>query len=264
MDFLESDEFLSVIIPVTVYWVYAGLYEMLGNLDKYRLHSKKDEETKNLVPKREVIKGVLLQQAIQAAIALTLFKAVGNNDDVINNRSSSSSSNTTYTVAIALQFLIAMLVHDTWQYFVHRYMHVNKFLYRNFHSWHHRLVAPYAYAAQYNHPIDGILTETLAGALAFYVSGMSAKTSIFFFTFATIKGIDDHCGIVLPWNPLHVLFHNNTAYHEIHHQLVGSKCNFAQPFFVTWDKIMGTYVGYKIERREGGGYEARMVKDARE
>ena len=165
---------------------------------------------------------------------------------------------------IAMQFFIAMLVFDTWQYFVHRYMHLNKFLYRNFHSWHHRLTAPYAYGAQYNHPIDGILTETVAGALAFFISGMSVKTSIFFFSFATIKGIDDHCGLMLPWNPLHLLFRNNTAYHEIHHQLSGSKCNFGQPFFVMWDRVFGTYVPYKLEKREGGGYEARIAKDARE
>jgi sterol desaturase/sphingolipid hydroxylase (fatty acid hydroxylase superfamily) len=32
------------------------------------------------------------------------------------------------------QFLVAMLVMGTWQYFVHRYMHQNKFLYRHIHS----------------------------------------------------------------------------------------------------------------------------------
>lgn len=153
-----------------------------------------------------------------------------------------------------------MVVFDTWQYFVHRYMHLNKFLYRKIHSWHHRIVAPYAFAAQYNHPIDGIVTETLAGAMAFLMSGMSTRTSIFFFSFATIKGIDDHCGLMLPWNPFHMLFRNNTAYHDIHHQLAGSKCNFAQPFFVMWDKILGTYVPYTIERRVGGGFEARVAK----
>ena len=73
-DFLQSDEFLSMIMPIIVYWVYSGFYEMLGGLDKYRLHSREDEETKNLVPKKEVVKGVLLQQAIQATIALLLFK----------------------------------------------------------------------------------------------------------------------------------------------------------------------------------------------
>ncbi|XP_020253954.1 sphinganine C4-monooxygenase 2-like [Asparagus officinalis] len=258
MSFMRSDEFLAMIVPIVIYWVYSGFYEILGNLDKYRLHSRRDEETKNLVSKREVVKGVLLQQAIQATIALILFKATA--DDSVPPHNPSSSA-TTFTVNIAAQFFVAMLVFDTWQYFIHRYMHLNKYLYRRFHSWHHRLSAPYAYGAQYNHPVDGILTETLAGALAFFVSGMSARTSVFFFSFATVKGIDDHCGILLPWNPFHLVFGNNTAYHEIHHQLKGSRCNFAQPFFVMWDKILGTYAGYEIERREGGGFEAKIAKE---
>ncbi|RWW05064.1 hypothetical protein GW17_00031683, partial [Ensete ventricosum] len=111
-----------------------------------------------------------------------------------------TNTNTSWFAA-ASQFMVAMVVFDTWQYFVHRYMHHNKFLYRKFHSWHHRIVAPYACAAQYNHPVDGVITETVAGALAYFVSGMSKTTAALFFSFATVKGIDDHCGLMLPWNP---------------------------------------------------------------
>lgn len=170
-----------------------------------------------------------------------------------------AGNNNTPVLAAATQFFIAMIVFDTWQYFVHRYMHHNRFLYRNFHSWHHRIVAPYAFAAQYNHPVDGIATETLSGALAYFVSGMSTTTATVFFCFATVKGIDDHCGLMLPWNPLHILFGNNTAYHDIHHQLAGSKRNFSQPFFVTWDKMLGTYVPHAIVKRDNGGIEARVA-----
>lgn len=68
-----SDEVLGTFIPIVVYWVYSGLYLMLGNMDNYRLHSKKDEDEKNLVSKKEVVKGVLLQQIVQAAVATVLF-----------------------------------------------------------------------------------------------------------------------------------------------------------------------------------------------
>ncbi|KAJ0986223.1 hypothetical protein J5N97_004579 [Dioscorea zingiberensis] len=261
-EFFGSDEFLVMFVPFVVYWVYSGMYELLGSLDNYRLHSKRDEDTKNLVSKLDVIKGVLFQQFIQSSTAMLIFKLTHDSDD----KSTTSSSNTTsspspsFLIMSAGQIFVAMFVLDAWQYFIHRCMHVNKFLYRNFHSWHHRVVAPYAFAAQYNHPLDGFLTETLSGALAFFISGMSPRTSVFFFSFATIKGIDDHCGLVMPWNPFHLLFSNNTAYHDIHHQLSGSKCNFSQPFFVVWDKVFGTYVPYSINQREGGGYEARVVR----
>lgn len=68
-----SDEVLGTFIPIVVYWVYSGLYLMLGGMDNYRLHSQKDEDEKNLVSKKEVVKGVLLQQVVQAAVATLLF-----------------------------------------------------------------------------------------------------------------------------------------------------------------------------------------------
>jgi sphinganine C4-monooxygenase len=43
--------------------------------------------------------------------------------------------------------------------------------------------------------------------------------------------VDDHCGLWLPGNILQALFGNNSAYHDIHHQLYGNKYNFSQPFF---------------------------------
>ncbi|KAL9678400.1 hypothetical protein QQ045_016244 [Rhodiola kirilowii] len=73
MGFAVSDELLGTIVPIVVYWIYSGLYVMMGSLDEYRLHSRKDEGDKNLVTKSAVVKGVLLQQIIQAAVAIMLF-----------------------------------------------------------------------------------------------------------------------------------------------------------------------------------------------
>lgn len=163
-----------------------------------------------------------------------------------------------------VQIVVAMLVMDTWQYFVHRYMHQNKFLYRHVHSQHHRLVVPYAIGALYNHPLEGLLLDTFGGALSFLVSGMTARTAVTFFCFAVIKTVDDHCGLWLPYNVFHTFFQNNTAYHDIHHQLQGLKYNYSQPFFPIWDKIFGTYMPYSLVRRPEGGFEAKAMKAAKD
>ncbi|KAL9306107.1 putative sphingolipid C4-monooxygenase [Arabidopsis thaliana] len=76
MSFVISDEFLGTFVPILVYWVYSGMYICLGSLDKYRLHSKIDEDEKNLVSKSAVVKGVLLQQTLQAIISVILFKVL--------------------------------------------------------------------------------------------------------------------------------------------------------------------------------------------
>ncbi|KAG7013149.1 Sphinganine C4-monooxygenase 2, partial [Cucurbita argyrosperma subsp. argyrosperma] len=252
MGFVFSDQMLGTFVPIVVYWLYSGIYILLGSFENYRLHSKEDELEKNVVPKSTVVRGVLLQQTIQAVVAILLFKVTGNDGEVATAPKS--------WLTIVVQFIVAMLVLDTWQYFIHRYMHQNKFLYKHIHSHHHRLVVPFAFGALYNHPLEGLLLDTIGGALSFLVSGMSSRVSIFFFSFATIKTVDDHCGLWIPGNPFHVFFRNNSAYHDFHHQLYGSKYNFSQPFFVMWDRIFGTYMPYS-EKRAGAGSEARVKED---
>ncbi|XBH64413.1 hypothetical protein VPH35_118181 [Triticum aestivum] len=250
-----SDELLGTFVPIAVYWLYSGLYVALDGvegLDAYRLHPRGEEAARNVVSRGAVVRGVLVQQAFQVVVALTLFAVIGDESGIAPKQPSA--------VVIALQFIIAMFVMDTWQYFMHRYMHINKFLYKHIHSKHHTLVVPYSFGALYNHPLEGLILDTIGGALSFLLSGMTPRTSIFFFSFATIKTVDDHCGLWLPGNILHALFNNNTAYHDIHHQLYGNKYNFSQPFFVLWDKILGTYMPYSLENRKGGGFESRPVK----
>ncbi|KAK9134381.1 hypothetical protein Syun_013711 [Stephania yunnanensis] len=252
-----SDEVMGIFAPIVVYWVYAGFYQALPPLNRYRLHTRKEEEDKNLVPLVSVVRGVLLQQIVQATVAHGLF--------LVTSNANSSGINVQPSLAIQIiQIIIAMFVMDTWQYFVHRYMHQNKFLYRHVHSQHHRLVVPYAIGALYNHPLEGLLLDTFGGALSFLVSGMTARTSVIFFCFAVVKTVDDHCGLWLPGNIFHLLFQNNTAYHDIHHQLQGTKYNYSQPFFPIWDKLLGTYMPHHLVKRPEGGFEARIAKDGRD
>ncbi|CAO1945393.1 unnamed protein product [Urochloa humidicola] len=259
MGFMSGEELVVTLAPVAVYWVYAGIYEALlahtTVLDKYRLHSRRDEETKNIASRKDVVRGVLLQQAIQAAISVAVLKLEGHGATAPLAPPPSEPF-----LVVAGRFGVAMLVLDAWQYFMHRLMHSVPYMYRRFHSWHHRVAAPYAYAAQYGHPVDGVLTETLSGAAAYLASGLPPLHAAAFFAFATVKGVDDHCGVAAPWNPLHAAFRNNAAYHDVHHQRGGGRRNFSQPFFVVWDRMLGTHAPYELRRRrdgDGGGLEVR-------
>ncbi|KAF3398123.1 Sphingolipid C4-hydroxylase sur2 [Penicillium rolfsii] len=140
----------------------------------------------------------------------------------------------------ALQFLLAICVVDTWQYFLHRAMHLNRWLYVTFHSRHHRLYVPYAFGALYNHPVEGFFLDTAGTGVGFLISGMTSRQAMWFFTCSTIKTVDDHCGYAFPWDPLQHFTSNNAAYHDIHHQSWGIKTNFSQPFFIFWDRLLNT------------------------
>ncbi|GMJ13451.1 sphingoid base hydroxylase 2 [Hibiscus trionum] len=247
--FQISDEVLSAVVPNIVYWLYSWMYMALGTCHNYRLHPKEDQDTKNLVSKKAVIKNVLWQQLRQVISILLMYKMAGSNDD-----GASSVANTSSFVVACRQFFVAMVALDTYQYFLHRLMHQNKFLYRHLHSQHHRLLVPYTYGAIYNHPIEGFLFDIVGGVLSYVVSGMSPRMSIYFYCFATMKNVDDHCGLLLPGNPWQLLS-NSTAFHDFHHQHVGGKYNFSQPFFAFWDKLLGTYMPLSVEERAHGGFQ---------
>jgi sphinganine C4-monooxygenase len=154
----------------------------------------------------------------------------------------------------SLQFFVAIIWVDTWQYFIHRAMHINKFLYNWLHSRHHRLYVPYAYGALYNHPLEAFFLDTVGTGLAYLLTGMTIRQGMWFFTGSTIKTVDDHCGYALPWDPLQHITSNNAAYHDIHHQTWGIKTNFSQPFFTFWDRFLGTVW-------TGGDVSARYERD---
>lgn len=158
-------------------------------------------------------------------------------------------------------------------------MHVNTYLYKKFHSYHHRLYVPYAFGALYNHPLEGFLLDTCGAAIAEAVARLSTREAIMLFTVSTLKTVDDHCGYRFPWDPLQLASPNNADYHDIHHQvrrisrvlsctehpnstprslsdtvsyqqIIGIKSNFSQPFFIHWDAILGTRMTRKdIEER---------------
>lgn len=98
-------------------------------------------------------------------------------------------------------------------------MHVNKYLYKHFHSVHHRLYVPYAFGSLYNHPVEGFLLDSLGASLAEYLTGMSIRQATLLFVISTLKTVDDHCGYSLPFDPLQLMSGNNADYHDIHHQV---------------------------------------------
>ncbi|XP_078432037.1 sphinganine C4-monooxygenase 1-like [Wolffia australiana] len=245
-------EIRAALIPFVVYWVYSALYMALDYGGKFNFRRRPDDEDKkNLASKRQVFFGVLIHQAFQAALTLYLFKIVAGG---------CSTSSSQPFVFIMGRLAAAMVVMDTWQYFLHRFMHSNALLYRYSHAKHHRLVAPYAFGALYYHTPEGLLLNTVGGFVAMAAARLPPCASVLFFSLVNVRTIDIHCGMWLPRHPLNRLFGNNAAFHELHHRQGGGEFNFSQPFFVFWDKILGTHMPYAVEEEEGGGFHVKPAK----
>ncbi|KAG6841085.1 hypothetical protein C0991_001993 [Blastosporella zonata] len=262
------DNHLALASPIIAYWSLSLFFHFLDHsgwkwLEKYRIHESVEAQSRNRATRTQVVLAVILQHAIQTVLGLFWLTAEGKPVNhvkkmqdirqflkpllamVVGKESLQAvDPDLVYGVywwAIPIfQFFAAMFIIDTWQYFLHRLMHANKFLYKQFHSVHHRLYVPYAFGSLYNHPVEGFLLDSLGAALAELLTGMSTRQAMLLFVFSTLKTVDDHCGYSLPFDPLQLMTGNNADYHDIHHQVIGIKSNFSQPFFVHWDAILGT------------------------
>ncbi|KAI0641881.1 sphingosine hydroxylase [Trametes meyenii] len=278
------DHLFALAAPIIAYWVLSLVFHVLDVsgwkwLDKYRLHESEEVKSRNLVSRAQVLQAVVLQHAVQTALgywwieempvgaqvdhvanmlrlARPVARAVGwvLGEEVTSQLLATNGAEGLYTLywwAIpAAKFLLGMFIIDTWQYFLHRAMHMNTFLYKKFHSYHHRLYVPYAFGALYNHPLEGFLLDTVGAGLAEWIAQLSTREAMMLFVISTLKTVDDHCGYKLPWDPLQLISSNNADYHDIHHQVIGIKSNFSQPFFIHWDAILGTRMTRKdIELR---------------
>ncbi|MQM10986.1 hypothetical protein Taro_043887 [Colocasia esculenta] len=256
MVFSMSEELLPVFVPVVVYWIGAAIYQLtLCPMEQYCLFTKEEEETQNLATRRQVLLGVLVNQAMQMGLATLMFMSGG----LVPAGSNSAQSPS--LLRVVGQMALAMLVMDCWEYFWHRWTHENKFLYKHVHAMHHHIIVPYSYGSQYIHPVDAVVGEILGGLVATLISGMSPRTAAVFFSLLTLKGLDDHCGMWFPNHPIHRWMTNNAAFHSLHHQHVGIKYNYSVHYLATWDLLLGTYLPFSVEPRKEGGYQLQTEKD---
>ncbi|ODQ58191.1 hypothetical protein WICANDRAFT_34430 [Wickerhamomyces anomalus NRRL Y-366-8] len=249
------DNILALIAPVVAYWTYSGFFYIIDTFEiaeKYRIHPPEEVASRNKASRIDVLKDVILQHIIQTIVGLVVanfdpIQYTGDEEYQIWKLSHKYPMVPTSFLRFyhlygfsMLKIFIAFLIIDSWQYWLHRIMHLNKALYKRFHSRHHRLYVPYAFGALYNDPVEGFLLDTLGTGIASIVTQLTPREAIVLYTFSTLKTVDDHCGYALPFDPFQKLFPNNSIYHDIHHQQFGIKTNFSQPFFTFWDILNNT------------------------
>lgn len=261
------DGILAIFAPVIAYWTYSTFFHIIDVYElaeKYRIHPSEEEELRNKASLRDVLWDVVVQHVIQLVAAYAVYRidpppTTGHELYTVWYLKHHWAPSWVPDSALWFAYMygwsilrmgFAFCIIDTWQYWLHRTMHLNKTLYRRFHSRHHRLYVPYAYGALYNDPVEGFLLDTLGTGIAGLITQLSPRESLFVYVFATMKTVDDHCGYRLPWDPFQFIFPNNAIYHDIHHQNWGFRNNFSQPFFTIWDKMFNTQYQFVQEYRD--------------
>jgi sterol desaturase/sphingolipid hydroxylase (fatty acid hydroxylase superfamily) len=141
-----------------------------------------------------------------------------------------------YTLAAPLIYLV---LHDTWFYWTHRWMHRPR-IFRAAHAVHHASRPPTAWAAMSFHPIEALTGAIVIPALVFFVPIHVAMLGLVL-TVMTVMGVTNHMG----WEMFPRRFVHSRAghwvitasHHQQHHDLY--RCNYGL-YFRFWDKLCGT------------------------
>lgn len=135
--------------------------------------------------------------------------------------------------------VIALFLHETYYYWMHRVMHDPK-LFRKVHKVHHDSLTPTPWTAFSFHPWESLIEALILPAILMVVP-MHPLVLGFYLLLMTISSVINHLDIeIFPetfrnrW-PGKLLI--NATHHHYHHQEFNSNYGL---YFTFWDKWMGT------------------------
>jgi Delta7-sterol 5-desaturase len=167
---------------------------------------------------------------------------------------------------LPVSILLYLLLHDTWFYWTHRWMHRPK-PFRMAHAVHHASRPPTAWAAMSFHPLEAVTGAVVIPAL---VLTIPIHVSALFVVLAvmTVMGVTNHMGWEMFPRPLVRGKAGDwlitASHHQRHHQQYG--CNYGL-YFRFWDRLCGTDRGLgdfgaaALARTDRGGAGAGRARD---
>ena len=138
-----------------------------------------------------------------------------------------------------LSVFVYLVLHDTWFYWTHRWMHEPR-IFRIAHAVHHASRPPTAWAAMSFHPIEAVTGAIVIPLLVFVVPIHVAMLGTVL-TIMTFMGVTNHMGWdIFPRRFVHSRFGGwliTASHHHRHHEQY--RCNYGL-YFRFWDRLCGT------------------------
>jgi lathosterol oxidase len=140
---------------------------------------------------------------------------------------------------LPLSLIIAMFIHESYYYWLHRWMHQPK-IYRRIHKVHHNSIITSPWTAFSFHPIEGLLEALILPAIVFLLP-MHPYVLLAHLSIMTITSVINHLDIeIYPEGSHKHWFGKNwigASHHSLHHQKF--TCNYGL-YFTLWDRWMKT------------------------
>lgn len=136
-------------------------------------------------------------------------------------------------------FIWAILLHDTYFYWMHRFMHT-RFIYRLCHRVHHRSTNPNPWTAYSFHPVEAVLEAGILPLMAFTLP-IHPSVIMSVFIFQILYNVYGHLGFELYPREFHRTrigkYINTAVAHNLHHSHFTGNYGL---YFLFWDRWMGT------------------------
>ncbi len=140
---------------------------------------------------------------------------------------------------VPLSLLVYLVLHDTWFYWTHRWMH-RPSLFRAMHAVHHASRPPTAWAAMSFHPLEALTGAFVIPVLVFFIPIHIAVLGGVL-AIMTVMGVTNHMGWeMLPQRFVHSRLGKwliSASHHQRHHEYY--LCNYGL-YFRFWDHLCGT------------------------
>jgi sterol desaturase/sphingolipid hydroxylase (fatty acid hydroxylase superfamily) len=138
-----------------------------------------------------------------------------------------------------ISYILAIIIHDTWFYWLHRFFHLPR-IYAKVHRMHHLSVNPSPWTSFSFHFLEAIGEGLVIIPLVFMIP--IHLYTLFFFGFSIFMiNVYGHLGyeIAPKWFRQSILFKilNTSVHHNLHHSKF--KGNYGL-YFRFWDRMMGT------------------------
>jgi sterol desaturase/sphingolipid hydroxylase (fatty acid hydroxylase superfamily) len=138
-----------------------------------------------------------------------------------------------------LSILLILLIHDTYFYWTHRFMH-QPFLFRYFHRVHHLSTNPSPWAAFAFHPYEAVIEAGIIVLVAF-IMPIHPLAIVLFLLIMMVYNVYGHLGYELYPKGFTTTklgkWVNTSVNHNQHHQHVRGNYGL---YFLWWDRWMGT------------------------
>ncbi|MBT8221269.1 MAG: sterol desaturase family protein [Bacteroidia bacterium] len=240
-DYTVSTEFIYLAIVLAVF--VFGRYLILSGLYQKLIYDRLSKVLSNRIISPKYPRDQQIREIMWSGIGSIIFGLMG----VVmimgwqKGYTQIYSDFSTYPLwYLPISLVVGMVLHETYYYWLHRWMHHSRGIYKLIHKVHHDSVSTSVWTSFSFHPLESLLQAIIIPVIIMIIP-MHWVVLLVWLILMTLSAIINHAGVeIFPkaWRDNAVMkWLIGSTHHDIHHRRFTK--NFGL-YFTFWDIWMGT------------------------